>query len=188
MHRLAHNIHYRGASRSSREASRRPRVPPTRRHAPASVPARIPRGRPRTRRGTAAGSRPPARPSPRGRFPRRASPRLAVPGRRRACRRGSRGAADPEACTMDGHGDPPVGRGASAPPCRDGTIPAHGRSPLGPQPGVSSTPSVRVISSRALGRRARGRRGFRVRLFGRLAVVRLDGLGLLPLWAALWAL
>ena len=67
--------------------------------------------------------------------------------RRRAYRRGSRVAADPEACTMDGHGDPPVGRGASAPPCRDGTIPAHGRSPWDPDPEISSTPSVRVISS-----------------------------------------
>ena len=84
---------------------------------------------------------------PCGRFPRRASPRLAVPGRRRACRRGSRVAADPEACTIDGHGDPPVGRGVSAPFCRDGTIPAHGRSPWGPDPETSSTPSVRVISS-----------------------------------------
>ena len=65
--------------------------------------ARIPRGRPRTRRGTAAGSRPSTRPSLRSRFPRTCtSPRLAVPGRRRACRRGSRVAADPEACTMDG--------------------------------------------------------------------------------------
>ena len=49
---------------------------------------------------------------------------------------------------MGGHGDPPVGRGASAPPCRDGTIPAHGRSPWGPDPEISSTPSVRVISFR----------------------------------------
>ena len=48
---------------------------------------------------------------------------------------------------MDGHGDPPVGRGASAPFCRNGTIPAHGRSPWGPDPEISSTPSVRVISS-----------------------------------------
>ena len=188
MHRLAHNIHYRGASRSSREASRRPRVPPTRRHAPAPVPARI-----RAAALARAVGRLREAGHPLGHLPvvvslERASPRLAVLGRRRAYRRGSQVAADPEACTMDGHGDPPVGRGVSAPSCRDGTTPAHGRSPLGPQPGVSSTPSVRVISSRALGRRARGRRGFRVRLFGRLAVVRLDGLGLLPLWAALWAL
>ena len=98
-------------------------------------------------RGTAAGSRSPTRPSLRGRFPRRASPRLAVPGRRRACRRGSRVAVDSEACTMDGHGDPSVDRGASAPPCRDGTIPAHGRSPWGPAPQIRFTPSVRVISS-----------------------------------------
>ena len=33
-----------------------------------------------------------------------------------------------EVCTIDSYGDPPVGRGASAPFCRDGTIPAHGRS------------------------------------------------------------
>ena len=66
--------------------------------------------------------------------PGRASPRLAVLGRRRAYRRGSRVAADSEACTMDGHGDPPVGRGASVPFCRNGTILAHGRIPLGPRP------------------------------------------------------
>ena len=59
----------------------------------------------------------------------RASPRLAVLGRRRAYRCGSRVAADSEVCTIDGHGDPPVGRGVSAPFCRNGTILAHGRSP-----------------------------------------------------------
>ena len=79
--------------------------------------------------------------------PERASPRLAVLGRRRAYRCGSRVAVDSEVCTIDGHGDPPVGRGVSAPFCRDGTILAHGRSPWGPDPEISSTPSVRVISS-----------------------------------------
>ena len=55
---------------TQRRECRRPRAPPTCRHAPASVPARIPCSRSRTRRGTAAGSRPSTRPSPRGRFPR----------------------------------------------------------------------------------------------------------------------
>ena len=133
----------------------RPRAPPACRHAPASVPARI---------RAAALARAVGRPWEVGRplghlavvvAPGRASPRLAVPGRRRACRRGSRVAADSEACTMDGHGDPPVGRGASAPLCRNGTILAHGRSPWGPDPEISSTPSVRVISSKGKGMRWR---------------------------------
>ena len=103
-------------------------------HTPASAPARS---------RAAALARAVGRPwevgRPRGHLPvvvapGRASPRLAVPGRRRACRRGSRVAADSEVCTIDRHGDPPVGRGASAPLCRDGTILAHGRSPWGPNP------------------------------------------------------
>ena len=94
---------------------------------PARAAPRPARGRPDIRAGTN-----PARP----------------PSHARAYRRGSRVAADPKACAMDGHGDPPVGRGASTPPCRDGTIPAHGRSPWDPDPETSSTPSVRVISSR----------------------------------------
>ena len=84
---------------------------------------------------------------PGARIGRAGRPRGGHEPRRRAYRRGSRVAADPEACTMDVHGDPPVGRGASAPSCRDGTIPAHGRSPWDPDPETSSTPSVRVISS-----------------------------------------
>lgn len=137
----------RGASRPSWEASGRPRAPPACRHAPASVPARI---------RAAALARAVGRlwevGRPLGHLPvvtslGRASPRLVVLGRRRTYRCGSRVAVDPEVCTIDRHGDPPVGRGASAPFCRNGTIPAHGRSPWGPDPEISSTPSVRVISS-----------------------------------------
>ena len=139
------------ANRPSWEASGRPQAPPTRRHAPAPVPARI-----RAAALARAVGRLREAGRPLGHLPvvvslGRASPRLAALGRRRACRRGSRVAADPEACATDGHGDPPVGRGASAPFCRDGTILAHGRSPWGPDPEISSTPSVRVISSRNRG-------------------------------------
>ena len=76
---------------------------------------------------------------PRGHLPvvvalERASPQLAVLGRQRAYRRGSQVAVDAEVCTIDSHGDPPVGRGASAPFCRNGTILTHGRFPWGPNP------------------------------------------------------
>ena len=127
------------AQRSSESRSKIPTAVPfaqfnLTKHTPASAPARS---------RAAALARAVGRPwevgRPRGHLPvvvapGRASPRLAVPGRRRACRRGSRVAADSEVCTIDRHGDPPVGRGASAPLCRDGTILAHGRSPWGPNP------------------------------------------------------
>ena len=138
----------RGANRPGREASGRPRAPPTCRHAPASVPARIRAAALARAVGRLREAGRPLGHLPVVASPGRASPRLAVPRRRRACHRGSRVAADPEACTIDDHGDPPVGRGASAPFCRDGTVLAHGRSPWGPDPEISSTPSVRVISSR----------------------------------------
>ena len=134
---------------TQRRECRWPRAPPTCRHAPASVPARI-----RAAALARAVKRLREAGHPLGHLPvvvslGRASPRLAVLGCRRAYRCGSRVAVDSEACTIDGHGGPPVGRGASAPPCRDGTIPAHGRSPWSPDPEISSTPSVQVISSRA---------------------------------------
>ena len=120
------------ASRPSWEASGRPRAPPACRHASASAPARI-----RAAALARAVGRLREVGHPLGHLavvvsPGRASPRLAVLGRRRAYRRGSQVAADSEACTIDGHGDPPVGRGASAPFCRNGTILAHGRSPGAP--------------------------------------------------------
>lgn len=158
MHRLAHNIHYRGASRSSREASRRPRVPPTRRHAPASVPARIPRGRPRTRRGAAAGSRPPARPSRRGRFPRACeSPahRPWAPARMSSWLTSGCRFRNMHDKWLWGYNHPtltpPVDRGTPVLSCCDETIPAHslhGRSSWDSGPEISSAPSARVISSR----------------------------------------
>ena len=143
-HRVA-PARWRAASRTqarspvARSGSRSPPGPLGDALAGPASPARASRARPpASRPSSPPGGRESAGPE---------RPRGGHEPRRRAYRRGSRVAADPEACTMDGHGDPPVGRGASAPPCRDGTIPAHGRSPWDPDPEISSTPSVRVISS-----------------------------------------